>query len=111
MCNVECSVEEPVFEYRIYDDYGVGVVAYARVLRGEGWAEIKVINVNRDYRGRGIGSLLLARIVDDHSGFTIVVETFKHLVNWYRRFNFEVICENPMVMMRHPQNPSFQPLQ
>lgn len=100
MCNVKCSIEEHVFEYRIYDDYGVGVVAYARVLRGEGWAEIKVINVNRDYRGKGIGSLLLARIVNDHSASTIVVETFKYLIDWYKRFNFEVVSENPVVMVR-----------
>lgn len=101
MSNIECSTDGSVFEYRIYDDYGVGVVAYARVVSGEGWAEIKFINVNRDHRGRGIGSLLLARIVDDHSEYTIIVETFNYLIDWYKRFNFEVICENPVVMVRN----------
>ncbi|MEM3465819.1 MAG: GNAT family N-acetyltransferase [Candidatus Jordarchaeales archaeon] len=106
MYSVECNVEDSVFEYRVYDDYGISIIAYARVLRTEEWAEIKVINVNREYRGRGIGSILLTRIVKDHSNCTIIVETFKYLIDWYKRFNFKLVCENPVIMMKHESQQS-----
>ncbi len=101
-CRVECSVEEDVFEYRVYDDYGIGVIAYAKVTRGPGGAEIKVINVSREYRGRGVGSEVLARIVRDHGDCLIMVETFGYLVGWYERFNFKCVCDKPLIMVRSP---------
>lgn len=102
LSSIERVVEESVYEYMIYDEYGVSVIAYARVVRGDRYAEIKVINVSREHRRRGIGTVLLARIVDDHSDQTIVVETFEYLVDWYKRFDFEVVSSKPLVMVRMP---------
>ncbi|MEM1659314.1 MAG: GNAT family N-acetyltransferase [Candidatus Jordarchaeales archaeon] len=106
MNSIECAVEESVYEYMIYDEYGVGVIAYARVVRNDRYVEIKVINVSREHRHKGIGTVLLARIVDDHSDHTIIVETFEYLVDWYKKFDFEVVSDKPLVMLRRPSRAS-----
>ncbi len=103
--SVRCCCKGKVFEYWVYDEYDIGVIAYAKITYNDECVEINVINVNRDYRGRGIGSLLLERIINDHSDHPIFVETFEYLIRWYEGFGFELVCEKPVIMVRERGGP------
>ena len=101
---VRCEVEQhgnyQKYEYFVYDVYGIGVIGYGVVYRRNGFAEIRVINVHRGYRGEGIGSLMLQKIVEDHSQETICVKTFDSLVHWYERFGFKVVDPEALLLLR-----------
>lgn len=99
LCEIERTEDYLKYEYFVYDIYGIGIIGYGLVYQKDGSAEIKVINVDRNHRGEGIGSSMLQRIVDDHSEKDIHVKTFHSLISWYERFGFKVDSE-PLSLVR-----------
>lgn len=99
LCEIKQTGEYRKYEYLVYDIYGIGVIGYGVVYQKDDSAEIKVINVDRSYRGEGIGSSMLQRIVEDHSMRSIRVRTFDSLIPWYERFGFKVDSE-PLLLVR-----------
>jgi len=81
-------------EYKVYDEYEISIIGYAAVLVEENSVHIGVINVNRDYRGHGIGTVILLSILEDFSDKKIEVETFNYLVPWYEKYGFKLIGES-----------------
>jgi len=64
------------------------VAAKAVVEEGSERVEIKLVNVSRNRRGRGLGSWLLDRVVEDFRHRKIVAWVFKPRVGWYRKRGF-----------------------
>jgi len=81
-------------EYKVYDEYEINIIGYAVVLVEEDCAHIGVINVDRNYRGHGIGTAILLSILKDFSDKKIEVETFSHIVPWYRKHGFKLLSES-----------------
>lgn len=76
------------------------VAARAVVKEGEEQAVIKLINVAHHFRGRGIGSWLLDRVVSDFGDKALVTWTFGPRVEWYRRRGFyREVAEDSIVKM------------
>ena len=83
-----------VWQLNVYDEEEIYLVATATVYEDQKMAEIKYINVNRDFRGNGVGSKLLEKIVSKFKDKELIVETFRERVNWYQKFGFKVVREN-----------------
>ena len=81
-------------EYKVYDEYEISLIGYAAVIVEENVVHIGVINVNRDYRGRGIGTAILLSILGDFSDKKIEVKTFNYLVPWYEKHGFKLLNES-----------------
>ncbi|MGQ9788013.1 MAG: GNAT family N-acetyltransferase [Candidatus Hadarchaeaceae archaeon] len=80
--------------YECWDDYGCSVIAGAVVLLREDHAYLKNINVAPHHRGKGVGSQLLARILDDFYDTVVVADIFEERLPWYRRHGFESVGKN-----------------
>jgi len=80
-------------EYKVYDEYEISIIGYAAVLVDDGHACINVINVDRDYRGHGIGTAILLSILEDLCDKKIEVKTFSYLVPWYKKHGFKLLDE------------------
>ena len=81
--------DSTVWEYELSYD-GINTLGFAKVIEYEDYVELKYINVNREYRGNGIGSTLLNHIIGEFSDKDIIVETFRERVDWYSKFHFHV---------------------
>jgi ribosomal protein S18 acetylase RimI-like enzyme len=78
------------YEYYVWDDDLSRILAYALVEKHNGSIRIQIINVASDFRNNGIGSKLLARILEDFASFEIIAYTFEDRIAWYQRHGFEV---------------------
>ncbi|MGC8816865.1 MAG: GNAT family N-acetyltransferase [Candidatus Hadarchaeum sp.] len=90
---IEHTMEKGVHRYECWDDYGCSVVAFAVVVEKRGYVYLKEINVGSSYRGKGIGTSLLKRVLDDFSGRDILASVFKDRVKWYQEHGFETLGE------------------
>lgn len=90
--NIEKNFEKDRCEYLIWNESYSRVIGTARVELSEGGAEIKVINIENSYRGNGIGTKLLKKIVDDFSDRQIFIWAFKGREEWYERNGFRVMA-------------------
>ncbi|MGQ4833044.1 MAG: GNAT family N-acetyltransferase [Candidatus Asgardarchaeia archaeon] len=97
------SIEEKknvkIWQMNIYDEYEIYLIATATVFEYGEMAEIKYINVSREFRGQGIGSKLLAKITLKFQNKDLIVETFKERISWYKRFGFKVIMRQNNVFL------------
>lgn len=92
--NIEKLIEKNRCEYLVWNESYSRIIGVARVEIGEDKAEIKVINVENSYRGNGIGTKLLKKIVDDFSDKKIFTWTFEEREEWYKRNGFEAIARD-----------------
>jgi len=80
--------------YDVWNINYAGVIASARVLEERDYVVISNINVNREYRGNGIGSKLLEQIISDFEGKDIMLWCFKDRVKWYEKHSFVIECRD-----------------
>ncbi len=80
--------------YDVWNINYAGVIANARVLEERDYVVISNINVNREYRGNGIGSKLLEQIISDFEGKDIMLWCFKDRVKWYEKHSFVIECRD-----------------
>jgi len=66
-------------------------MASAVVLERDDHIYIEDINVGSIYRGRGVGTGLLNRILADFKDRPITANVFEARVPWYRRHGFEPV--------------------
>jgi N-acetylglutamate synthase-like GNAT family acetyltransferase len=88
--DIERISAEGAHEYFVWDDNFSRVVATARLKDGEEGTEILMINVERGMRGRGLGTTLLKRLVEDFSCSTLYAWVFKGRTDWYERNGFKI---------------------
>lgn len=88
---IEHTMEKGVHRYECWDDYGCSVVAFAVVVEKRDCVYLKEINVGSSYRGLGIGTALLRRVLDDFSGRDLFANVFKDRIRWYQRYGFETL--------------------
>lgn len=87
---IEKTCEGDVHRYECWS--ALSVIAVAVVRDGKS-AHILEINVNREWRGRGIGSWLLKVIKDDFQGKKITAEVFREREGWYEKNGFKHVGE------------------
>lgn len=92
--HIDVIQDEEEFEYYVWDEDYSRILAYALVEKLNGSIKIQVINVASDFRNNGIGSRLLARILEDFADFEIFAYTFEDRIAWYQRHGFEVVDKN-----------------
>ena len=90
--DIERISTKSAHEYLVWDDNLSKVIATAR-LKGSKAEEIEImmINVERGMRGKGLGTTLLKRMLEDFSCCTLCAWVFKDRVRWYERNGFEVM--------------------
>jgi N-acetylglutamate synthase-like GNAT family acetyltransferase len=86
---VEFSTQGDSHEYLVWDDNLSKVIATARLKERNRRVEIAVVNVDRGYRGEGIGSMLLNKIISDFSEMELIAWVFRERVSWYERNGFK----------------------
>ncbi|MHA1505813.1 MAG: GNAT family N-acetyltransferase [Candidatus Asgardarchaeia archaeon] len=91
MINVRRKVYDGsiIWEYEFSYDC-INTLGFAKVIEYKDYVELRYINVDREYRGNGIGSTLLNHIIEEFPDKDIIVETFKERINWYSKFQFHV---------------------
>lgn len=77
--------------FNLFDKEGISIIANAIIHEYDSFVEIKYINVSREYRGYGIGTMLLLKILKKFNNKNIYVETFSERIRWYSKFGFRVI--------------------
>lgn len=77
-------------KYVVWNEYGSHIIGSATLVDGDKPVLLKGINIQRNRRGRGIGSELLNRILSDFEDSEIIAEVFNARVRWYRRHGFEL---------------------
>jgi|Deesub1362A_J573_1020465.scaffolds.fasta_scaffold00016_137 N-acetylglutamate synthase-like GNAT family acetyltransferase len=77
-------------EYLVWDENYSRIIASARIKKINEGFELKIINVERWYRGEGVGSMLLNKIVADFSDTTLIAWVFSSRVEWYLKNGFKV---------------------
>ena len=82
------------YEYVIHDDLEITVIARAVCTDDGEKVSVDLINVSRDFRGRGLGSQLLVKILDQFKRKNLITSTWKYLVPWYESYGFRVIGNN-----------------
>jgi ribosomal protein S18 acetylase RimI-like enzyme len=91
--HIDRIADNGTYEYLVWDDNFSRVIASARLREREGNIEIEMINVDRGFRGEGIGSTLLSRIVSDFERSTLTAWVFEQRVRWYERNGFKIISK------------------
>ncbi|MEM2874785.1 MAG: GNAT family N-acetyltransferase [Candidatus Hadarchaeales archaeon] len=91
---IETYATDESQRYECWDHYGCSIVASAVVIRRDGYAYLKDINVSSSQRGKGIGTELLSRIISDFGSMHIVADVFADRLSWYERHGFEEIGRN-----------------
>ncbi len=86
--NIERISTDGAHEYFVWDDNFSRVVATARLKDGEKGTEILMINVERGMRGRGLGTTLLKRLLEDFSYSILYAWVFRGRATWYERNGF-----------------------
>jgi GNAT superfamily N-acetyltransferase len=82
------------YEYLIQDDLEIAVIARAVCYDDGEKVSVDLINVNRDFRGKGLGSQLLVKIISQFKDKNLITSTWKYLVPWYEKYGFRVIGRN-----------------
>lgn len=100
--HIEKTCEGDTHRYECWDTSSV--IAVAIVRDGES-AHIVEINVNREWRGKGIGSWLLNLIKEDFGGKRITAEVFKERESWYERNGFRRTGEKGHLVMMEFNSP------
>ncbi len=99
---IEKSRDGNLQRYECWDTFVV--VGFAVVQVGE-CVQILDINVRREWRGRGVGSELLAAILDDFGDRRITAEVFEERLTWYERNGFRRVGEKgPLVLVEFFRN-------
>jgi ribosomal protein S18 acetylase RimI-like enzyme len=94
---IEKSREGNMQRYECWDTFTV--VGFA-VVQIEERAHILDINVRREWRGHGVGSELLAAILEDFGDRRITAEVFRERLPWYERNGFRRVGEKgPLVVV------------
>jgi len=94
---IEKSREGNLQRYECWDTFTV--VGFAVVQIGES-VHILDINVRREWRGRGVGSELLAAILEDFGERRITAEVFGERLSWYERNGFRRVGERgPLIVV------------
>lgn len=88
--NIERHSEDSIHNYLVWDKNYSKVISRAIVLEKERAVELKTIDVDRMYRGSGVGTKLLKRIIADFSDRKIMALVFVDRVDWYVRNGFKV---------------------
>lgn len=92
-------------KYMVWNDFGSRIIGSAVLKRKHGTIVLDKINVTRTWRGEGVGSKLLSRILRDFEGEELVAYAFKSRVDWYRRHGFELMGKRGLlVKVRKPSN-------
>jgi ribosomal protein S18 acetylase RimI-like enzyme len=84
-------------------DSGGLVVGYARLLAEGDWGHIRQVAVYPEYRGRGIGTALVARLVDlarEKDLPRVYLNARLNAVGLYERAGFRVVSPEPFPMPR-----------
>lgn len=77
------------YKYVVWNDYGTQIVGRAILRHETEFLFLKDINIQRNLRGRGLGSELLERIYRDFEGSEIIANIFEDRLDWYNRHGFE----------------------
>ncbi|HDI12981.1 MAG: hypothetical protein DRN83_03155 [Hadesarchaea archaeon] len=88
---IEHSKNNGAHRYECWDDYGCSIVGSAVVIEQEDHVYLKDINVSSYYRGRGIGTRLLNRVIVDFKKKPIMADVFEARLPWYRRHGFKSV--------------------
>ena len=90
-------------KYECWDVYECSIVGSAVVRIGPDHVYLQDINIASAYRGQGIGSELLHRIIEDHD-LPVVADVFEDRVPWYERNGFRRTgrARNLVRMVRNP---------
>ncbi|MEM2250767.1 MAG: GNAT family N-acetyltransferase [Candidatus Hadarchaeales archaeon] len=88
--HIEKTCEGDIHRYECWNSSSVIAVA---IVREDESVHILEINVNREWRGHGIGSWLLKVIKDDFNGKKITVEVFRERESWYEKNGFRRVGE------------------
>jgi len=81
-------------EYLLWNECYSRVIGTARVATKNGSAEIEVINIDQDYRGKNLGTKLLERVIQDFSEKELFTWTFEGRTKWYERNGFKAAETN-----------------
>lgn len=87
---IDVIASEGQCEYYVWDDNFSRILAYAMIERNNGTAKIQIINVASEFRNNGVGSKLLARILEDFDEVDIFALTFEDRIAWYERHGFRI---------------------
>ncbi|MEQ9714410.1 MAG: GNAT family N-acetyltransferase [Candidatus Asgardarchaeia archaeon] len=77
--------------FNLLDKEEISIIANAIIYEYDNFVEIKYINVSREYRGNGIGTMLLLKILSRFNQKNIYVETFSERIRWYSKFGFRIL--------------------
>jgi len=84
-----------MYQYILWDENGSRVIGGATILpQAERLVHLKNINVTTERRGKGLGNILLERILMDFQGFEITAEVFEGRVAWYARHGFKRVSKH-----------------
>lgn len=83
--NIERQSEDSIHNYLVWDKNYSRVISRAIVVDSGGVVELKTIDVDRTFRGSGIGTQLLQKIISDFSDREIIAWVFEGRVDWYVR--------------------------
>lgn len=86
--NIERHSEDSIHNYLIWDENYSRVICRAVVLENGVSVELRTIDVDRMYRGSGLGTGLLRRIISDFSDREIFAWVFEARADWYARNGF-----------------------
>jgi len=92
--NVEKLSSGEHSEYLLWNESYSRVIGTARVAARNGSAEIEVINIEQDYRGKNLGTKLLEKVIQDFSEKELFTWTFNGRVEWYERNGFKPVETN-----------------
>jgi N-acetylglutamate synthase-like GNAT family acetyltransferase len=79
------------------------VVGYARLLAEGDWGHVRQVSVYEEYREKGIGTALVARLVDlarDKGMLRLYLNARLNAVGLYERAGFRVVSPEPFPMPR-----------
>jgi N-acetylglutamate synthase-like GNAT family acetyltransferase len=100
---IEHSKQNRAHRYECWDDYGCSIMASAVVLEWDDHIYLEDINVGSVYRGRGVGTGLLNRILADFKDRPVTANVFEARVPWYRRHGFEPVGKtNDLIKIVRP---------
>lgn len=77
-------------KYLVWNEHRSQIIGSATLIDSEDPVLLKEINIQRNRRSRGVGSVLLKRILEDFAGSEMEAEVFSSRTDWYVRHGFEV---------------------
>lgn len=85
---IEKQSFENVHEYTMWNESFSRVIASARLKQGGSEVVLETINVEHGYRGNGVGTRLLQRIIEDFAQHRLSAWVFEGRTAWYERNGF-----------------------